>query len=172
MKSFFNHYLNESNYKEFLEVKWSLERFLSSISKISQNHFFSHSNGLKIKDEMDSLCSDFKSKTRNWSCGIWTKPIFKMANKYRYETFVRSSNIKALLSAFTFHFKSKCLNRYGYLFTQKIKLYISFDYCTTNRALIEPLMVYTVWRIQKQLVDEIQSQSWYKKSNRVWKLQE
>ena len=31
--------------------------------------------------------------------GFGQSPIFKMANKYRYEILVRSSNIKALLSA-------------------------------------------------------------------------
>ena len=60
---------------------------------------FSHANGLKIKDEMDSYVSYFKENKNIEVVGFGQSPIFKMANKFRYEIILRSSNVKALLTA-------------------------------------------------------------------------
>lgn len=98
-EEFFNHYLNDSNYKEFLESELEFRQELYppflKMAKIT----FSHANGLKIKDEMDSYVHVLKANKDIEVVGFGQSPIFKMANKYRYEILVRSSNIKALLNA-------------------------------------------------------------------------
>ena len=60
---------------------------------------FSHANGIKIKDEMDYFVKLLKDNKNIEVVGFGQSPIFKMANKYRYEILLRSSNIKALLNA-------------------------------------------------------------------------
>ncbi|MDD3055397.1 MAG: primosomal protein N' [Aliarcobacter sp.] len=98
-EGFFNHYLNESNYKEFLESELEFRKELYppflKMAKIT----FSHANGLKIKDEMDSYVQILKANKDIEVVGFGQSPIFKMANKYRYEILVRTNNIKALLNA-------------------------------------------------------------------------
>ncbi|QKF66878.1 primosomal protein N' [Arcobacter venerupis] len=98
-EDFFNHYLNESNYKEFLESELEFRKELYppflKMAKIT----FSHANGIKIKDEMDSYVHVLKVNKDIEVVGFGQSPIFKMANKYRYEILVRSNNIKALLNA-------------------------------------------------------------------------
>lgn len=98
-EEFFNYYLNESNYKEFLESELEFRQELYppflKMAKIT----FSHANGLKIKDEMDSYVQILKANKDIEIVGFGQSPIFKMANKYRYEILVRSSNVKALLQA-------------------------------------------------------------------------
>jgi primosomal protein N' (replication factor Y) len=98
-EDFFNFYLNESNYKEFLEGELEFRKELYppflKMAKIT----FSHANGLKIKDEMDSYVHFLKQNKDIEVVGFGQSPIFKMANKYRYEILVRSSNINALLNA-------------------------------------------------------------------------
>ncbi|MDD2894493.1 MAG: primosomal protein N' [Aliarcobacter sp.] len=98
-EEFFNHYLNESNYKEFLESELEFRKELYppflKMAKIT----FSHANGLKIKDEMDSYVHLLKANKEIEVVGFGQSPIFKMSNKYRYEILVRSNNIKALLNA-------------------------------------------------------------------------
>ncbi|MBP6713454.1 MAG: primosomal protein N' [Aliarcobacter sp.] len=98
-EDFFNHYLNESNYQEFLESELEFRQELYppflKMAKIT----FSHANGLKIKDEMESYLKVLKENKNIEIVGFGQSPIFKMANKYRYEILLRSSNIKALLNA-------------------------------------------------------------------------
>lgn len=98
-EEFFNHYLNESNYKEFLESELEFRQELYppffKMAKVT----FSHANGIKIKDEMDYFVKLLKDNKNIEVVGFGQSPIFKMANKYRYEILLRSSNIKALLNA-------------------------------------------------------------------------
>ncbi len=98
-REFFNHYLNDSNYQEFLESELEFRQELYppflKMAKIT----FSHTNGLKIKDEMDSYVHILKANKDIEVVGFGQSAIFKMANKYRYEILVRSNNIKALLTA-------------------------------------------------------------------------
>ena len=60
---------------------------------------FSHTNGLKVKDEMDFYVKLFKQNKNIEVVGFGQSPIFKIANKYRYEIILRSNNINALLNA-------------------------------------------------------------------------
>uniref|UniRef100_UPI004048320D primosomal protein N' n=2 Tax=Aliarcobacter sp. TaxID=2321116 RepID=UPI004048320D len=98
-EEFFNHYLNESNYQEFLESELEFRQELYppflKMAKIT----FAHTNGLKIKDEMTEYVNILKSNKDIEVVGFGQSPIFKMANKYRYEIILRSLNVKALLIA-------------------------------------------------------------------------
>ena len=96
---FFNHYLNESNYKEFLESELEFRQELYPPFLKMAKVTFSHANGIKIKDEMDYFVKLLKDNKNIEVVGFGQSPIFKMANKYRYEILLRSSNIKALLNA-------------------------------------------------------------------------
>ncbi|MBP7769915.1 MAG: primosomal protein N' [Aliarcobacter sp.] len=98
-EEFFNHYLNESNYQEFLQSELEFREGLYppflKMAKIT----FSHANGLKIKEEMEYFAKNLKENKNIEVVGFGQSPIFKMANKYRYEILLRSNNIKALLNA-------------------------------------------------------------------------
>ena len=98
-EEFFNHYLNESNYQEFLQSELEFREELYppflKMAKIT----FSHANGLKIKDEMEYFVKILKENKNVEIIGFGQSPIFKMANKFRYEILLRSKNIKALLNA-------------------------------------------------------------------------
>ena len=98
-EDFFNFYLNESNYKEFLESELEFRKELYPPFLKMARITFSHANGLKIKDEMESYVKVLKENKNIEIVGFGQSPIFKMANKYRYEILLRSSNIKALLNA-------------------------------------------------------------------------
>ena len=98
-QEFFDYYLNESNYQEFLESELEFRQdFYPPYLKMAKV-MFSHSNGLKIKDEMESYVRLLKENSDIEVVGFGQSPIFKMANKYRYEIILRSTNVKALLTA-------------------------------------------------------------------------
>lgn len=98
-EEFFNHYLNESNYKEFLESELEFRKELYPPFLKMAKVTFSHTNGLKIKEEMDFYAQLLKANKDIEVVGFGQSPIFKMANKYRYEIILRSLNVKALLNA-------------------------------------------------------------------------
>lgn len=98
-EEFFNHYLNESNYQEFLESELEFRQELYPPFLKMAKVTFAHTNGLKIKDEMDSYVKILKANKDIEVVGFGQSPIFKMANKYRYEIILRSINVKALLTA-------------------------------------------------------------------------
>ena len=98
-QEFFNHYLNESNYLEFLQSELEFRKdFYPPFLKLAKV-IFASSNGLKVKDEMDSYVKLFKENSEIEVVGFGQSPIFKIANKYRYEILLRSNNVKALLQA-------------------------------------------------------------------------
>lgn len=98
-QEFFSHYLNESNYEEFLKSELEFRQdFYPPFLKMAKV-IFSSSNGLKVKDEMEDYAKIFKDNKQIEVVGFGQSPIFKMANKYRYEILLRSNNIKALLNA-------------------------------------------------------------------------
>lgn len=98
-EEFFNHYLNESNYKEFLESELEFRKELYPPFLKMAKVTFSHANGLKIKEEMNFYVQLLKANKDIEVVGFGQSPIFKMANKYRYEIILRSLNVKALLNA-------------------------------------------------------------------------
>lgn len=101
-QEFFDYYLNESNYEEFLQSELEFRKDLYPPYLKMAKVTFSHTNGLKVKDEMDFYVKLFKQNKNIEVVGFGQSPIFKIANKYRYEIILRSNNVKALLQ--TLHF--------------------------------------------------------------------
>lgn len=60
---------------------------------------FAHTNGLKVKDELDKYVKYLKQNSSIEVVGFGQCSIFKLANKYRYEILIRSSSVKAILGA-------------------------------------------------------------------------
>ena len=98
-EDFFDFYLNESNYQEFLQSELEFREELYPPYLKMAKVVFSHTNGLKVKDELDIYVNLLKQKKDIEVVGFGQCAIFKMANKYRYEIILRSSNIKALLTS-------------------------------------------------------------------------
>lgn len=96
-QEFFDYYLNESNYEEFLQSELEFRKDLYPPYLKMAKVIFSHTNGLKVKDEMDFYVKLFKQNKNIEVVGFGQSPIFKIANKYRYEIILRSNNVKALL---------------------------------------------------------------------------
>jgi len=98
-EEFFKYYLEESNYKEFLNSELEFRKDLYPPFVKLARVVLSSTNGLKIKEELNEIVKDLKNNKDIEVVGFGQSPIFKMSNKYRYEILVRSSNIKALLNA-------------------------------------------------------------------------
>jgi len=98
-EDFFDFYLNESNYQEFLQSELEFREELYPPYLKMAKVVFSHTNGLKVKDELDIYVNLLKQKKDIEVVGFGQCAIFKMANKYRYEIILRSSNVKALLTS-------------------------------------------------------------------------
>ncbi len=98
-EEFFKYYLIQSDYKEFLESELQFREELYPPHLKLARVIFSHANGLKVKDEMDKHVKLLQNKSDIEVVGFGQSGIFKIANKYRYEIIIRSSNIKALLTA-------------------------------------------------------------------------
>ncbi len=98
-EEFFSHYLLKSDYKEFLEGEVEFRHELYPPSVKMARITFAHTNGLKVKDELDKYVALLKRLENIEVVGFGQSPIFKLSNKYRYEILLRSSNVKALLQA-------------------------------------------------------------------------
>ena len=98
-EEFFDYYLNESNYQEFLESELEFREDLYPPYLKMAKVVFAHTNGLKVKDELDKYVHLLKQKKDIEVVGFGQCAIFKMANKYRYEIILRSLNVKALLNS-------------------------------------------------------------------------
>ncbi len=96
---FFSDYLQNNDYQEFLEEELEFRQELYPPYLKMAKVIFAHTNGLKVKDELDKYVRILKQKDNIKVVGFGQSPIFKMANKYRYEIILRSSNVKALLQA-------------------------------------------------------------------------
>jgi len=98
-QEFFDYYLNESNYEEFLESELEFREELYPPYLKMAKVIFAHTNGLKVKDELDFYVNKLKQNKDIEVVGFGQCAIFKMANKFRYEIILRSSNVKALLTS-------------------------------------------------------------------------
>jgi len=98
-QEFFDYYLNESNYQDFLESELEFREDLYPPYLKMAKVIFAHTNGLKVKDELDKYVHLLKQNKDIEVVGFGQCAIFKMANKYRYEIILRSKNIKALLTS-------------------------------------------------------------------------
>lgn len=97
-EEFFNYYLNESNYQDFLETELEFREGLYPPYLKMAKIVFAHANGIKVKQELDKYITILKARENIEVVGFGECAIFKMANKYRYEIVIRSQNVKALLN--------------------------------------------------------------------------
>ncbi|NVJ53692.1 MAG: primosomal protein N' [Campylobacteraceae bacterium] len=98
-QDFFSEYLQEYDYAEFLKEELEFREGLYPPFLKMAKVIFAHANGLKVKDELDRYVKLLKQKENIQVVGFGQCAIFKVANKYRYEIILRSSNVKALLQA-------------------------------------------------------------------------
>lgn len=98
-QDFFDYYISQKDYKDFLDDELHFREDLYppyfKLAKI----IFAHTNGLKVKDEFDKYTKLLKTNENIEVVGANQSPIFKLANKFRYEILIRSNNLKALLEA-------------------------------------------------------------------------
>ncbi|QKJ22819.1 primosomal protein N' [Poseidonibacter lekithochrous] len=97
-EEFFNYYLNESNYQDFLETELEFREDLYPPYLKMAKIVFAHANGIKVKQELDKYITILKARENIEVVGFGECAIFKMANKYRYEIVIRSKNVKAMLT--------------------------------------------------------------------------
>ncbi len=96
-KDFFDFYLNNRDYKEFLDEELTFREELYPPYYKLAKILFAHTNGLKVKDEFDKYTNILKSNENIEVVGANQSAIFKLSNKFRYEIIVRSKNVKPLL---------------------------------------------------------------------------
>ena len=98
-KDFFNNYMINDNYEEFLndEMECRVNMYPPYV-KLAKVTFIHQNSSLALK-ELNIWVSKFTTLTNDVELvGFGESAIFKIANKYRYELLLRSSNVKALLN--------------------------------------------------------------------------
>jgi len=98
-EEFFKYYIEESNYLEFLNSELEFRKELYPPFVKLARVILSSKNGLKIKEETTNVAKKLKELKNIDVVGFGQCAVFKIANKYRYEIILRSSNTKALLTA-------------------------------------------------------------------------
>ena len=98
-EEFFSYYLQKSTYKEFLEEELHFRKGLYPPFVKIARIIFAHTNGLKVKKELDFFVHLLKQNENIEVIGFGQCVVFKISNKFRYEIILRSNNIKALLLA-------------------------------------------------------------------------
>jgi primosomal protein N' (replication factor Y) len=95
-KEFFDYYLNETDYEDFLSEELNFRSILYPPKVRLAKVIFSHQNGIKAQEEM----IHFKELAQKYDIqviGFGPSVVSKIANKYRFEIFVRSQKVKPLL---------------------------------------------------------------------------
>lgn len=95
----FEYYMMEKDYKEFLEEELEFREGIYPPYVKMAKVVFAHTNGLKVKDELDKYVNILKQNSNIQVVGFGQCAIFKLSNKFRYEIILRSQNVKALLIA-------------------------------------------------------------------------
>ncbi|WP_419770017.1 MAG: primosomal protein N' [Candidatus Marinarcus sp.] len=96
-KEFFEYYLQEHDYENFLKDELIFREDLYPPYFKMAKIIFAHTNGLKAKEEMNHYVHLFKELKEVEMVGFGECVVSKIANKYRFEIILRSSNIKALI---------------------------------------------------------------------------
>ncbi|RXJ60946.1 primosomal protein N' [Candidatus Marinarcus aquaticus] len=94
---FFEYYMQENDYEQFLKDELVFREDLYPPFFKMAKVVFAHTNGLKAKEEMQYYVKQFAVIKEVEVVGSGESAVFKIANKYRYEIILRSSNIKALI---------------------------------------------------------------------------
>ena len=101
-EEFFNTYLNELDYEDFLKSELKQrEELYPPYFKLARV-IFSAKNHLKAKYELEKYVALIKTIKEVEIIGFGECNIFKIASKYRYELLLRSKNIKKLLEVLHF----------------------------------------------------------------------
>jgi primosomal protein N' (replication factor Y) len=96
-KEFFEYYLIESDYEEFLQTELEFRQELYPPKIRLARVIFASTNGAKAQSEMFKY-KDIVSNIENIDIvKSGESTIYKMANKYRFEIIIRSKSIKKLL---------------------------------------------------------------------------
>jgi len=99
-EDFFDYYLNSnSDYESFLKDELEFREELYPPYLRMAKIVFAHTNGFKVKQEMDKYVLTLKQNDKIEVVGFGESVIFKISNKYRYEIIIRSSSVNALLNA-------------------------------------------------------------------------
>jgi len=97
-EEFFSNYILKGDYEEFLQDELTLRKELYPPYKRLARVTFSHKNAMIAKSELDNAVQ----KTIHYEgvelIGFGESGIFKIANKYRYEILLRSTELSKLLS--------------------------------------------------------------------------
>lgn len=96
-KEFFEHYLLNSDYEDFLKDELQFRQELYPPFYKMAKLVFAHTNGLKAQEEMNKYVKILKEIKKIELVGFGESGVFKIANKYRYEILLRSNNIKELI---------------------------------------------------------------------------
>jgi primosomal protein N' (replication factor Y) len=97
-KDFFQTYLEQKDYEEFLEEELQHRLDLYPPKIRLARVVFSHKNGIKAQDTMNFYVNQLLHNHKEVQLiGCKECAIFKIANKYRYEILVRSKDTKKLL---------------------------------------------------------------------------
>ena len=98
-EDFFDYYLSNSDYEDFLKDELEFREELYPPYVRMAKIVFAHTNGFKVKQELDKYIFILKQNEKIEVVGFGECGIFKIANKYRYEIIIRSSSANALLNA-------------------------------------------------------------------------
>ncbi len=98
-KDFFSQYLQNNNYEEFLDEELKSRQNMYPPYVRLARVAFSHKNAFLAQEQLEKYVNIFKNLNTDIELiGFGESKIFKIANKYRYELLLRSSDIKALLN--------------------------------------------------------------------------
>ncbi len=98
-KDFFQNYLEKNNYEEFLNEELEYRTALYPPYVRLARVVFSHQNVFLAQEQLNKYVNIFSNLNNGVELiGFGESGIFKIANKYRYELLLRSSDTKALLS--------------------------------------------------------------------------
>ncbi len=96
-QEFFEYYLQESDFEEFLNEELKFRGSLYPPKIRLAKVIFSHKNGTMAQQEMFKYHNIANKSQEIQVVGFGESKIYKIADKYRFEILLRSSNIKALL---------------------------------------------------------------------------
>lgn len=97
-EEFFSNYILQNDYEDFLKDELKERKEMYPPYKRLSRVTFSHTNGMIAKEELDKAVKKSIHFPDIEVIGFGESGIFKIANKYRYELLLRSSDTNKLLS--------------------------------------------------------------------------
>lgn len=106
---FFQYYIEESNYLEFLNSEMEFRKDLYPPFVKLARVIYSNKDAKKASNELENSVKFLKTLDEIDIIGYGEANIFKIANKYRYEILFRSKSVKIMLQALHFINSSNAL---------------------------------------------------------------